>query len=111
VTWQGPTHALWINLDKWNSLPPDARKAMQEVAEEAKRRDLEKLAEAEKTARTTMAAAGVEFIEFPESERKKWVAASPDFFADWVAKMEKLGKGDAARQTVALWKDLRAQHR
>jgi TRAP-type C4-dicarboxylate transport system substrate-binding protein len=111
VAWQGPTYALWINLDKWNALPGDARKVMLEVAEEAKRKDLEKLAEAEKAARETMARAGVEFISFPENELRRWVSASPDFFADWVAKMEKLGKGDAARQTVALWKDLRAQYR
>ena len=111
VTWQGPTHALWINLDKWQSLPPDAQRVMLEVAEEAKKKDLEKLAEAEKAARQKMASAGVEFIKFPEGELKKWVGASPDFFADWIAKMDKLGKGNAARQTVALWKELRAQYR
>jgi TRAP-type C4-dicarboxylate transport system substrate-binding protein len=111
VTWQGPTHALWVNLDKWNSIPPDAQKIMLEVAEEAKKKDLEKLAEADKAARDAMKAGGVTLTDFPEAERQKWVAASPDFFADWVAKMDKLGKGEAARQTVAMWKEIRAKTR
>lgn len=111
VTWEGPTHATWISLEKWNGLPPDVQRIMLEVAEEAKKKDLEMVTEAEQVARKTLAAAGVEFIRFPESERQKWVTASPDFFTDWVAKMEKLGQGNAARQTVALWKELRTRYR
>lgn len=111
VTWEGPTHATWISLEKWNGLSPDVQKVMLQVAEEAKVKDLQMLAEAEQNARKTLAAAGVEFIKFPESELKRWVAANPDFFADWVAKMEKLGQGDGARQTVNFWKELRAKYK
>lgn len=111
VTWEGPTHATWISVEKWNSLSPDVQRIMLQVAEEAKAKDVDMVTEAAQAARKTLAAAGVEFIPFSERERQKWMGASPDFFTDWVAKMEKLGQGEAARQTVTLWKELRAKYR
>jgi hypothetical protein len=48
----------------------------------------------------------VVFHPFPEAERQKWLKAQPDYFADFIAEMEKSGKGADARKAVAIWKDV-----
>ncbi|MBI4637035.1 MAG: C4-dicarboxylate TRAP transporter substrate-binding protein [Candidatus Rokubacteria bacterium] len=111
VAWEGPSWGVWINLDRWNKLPDKHKQTMLAVADEANKRDLQAVGEAADKARAFLAQNGVQFIPFAESERLKWVQANPDFFADWINKMEKLGKGAAARQTVAIWKELREKHR
>jgi TRAP-type C4-dicarboxylate transport system substrate-binding protein len=109
--WQGPTWGVWMNLKRWESLSDKNKKIIMQVAEEANARDLKAVGDAEETARTFLKQEGVQFIPFPESERQKWLQASPDFFAYWIAKMEKLGKGAQARQTVAIWKELREKYK
>jgi TRAP-type transport system periplasmic protein len=109
--WQGPTWGVWMNLKRWESLSDKNKKIVMQVAEEANARDLKAVGDAEETARAFLKQQGVQFIAFPESERQKWLQASPDFFADWIAKMEKLGKGAQARQTVAIWKELREKYK
>ena len=111
TVWQGPTWGVWMNVKKWDALSDAQRKIVSAVSEEANQRDLQAVADAEQKARTFLAQNGVEFIKFPESERQKWIQASPDFFADWIAKMDALGKGPAARQTVAIWKELREKYK
>ncbi len=111
TVWQGPTWGVWINAKKWDQLSDKNKKIVLAVAEEANQRDLKAVGDAEEKARVFLAQNGVQFIKFPESERQKWVQASPDFFADWIAKMDKLGKGPAARQTVAIWKELREKYK
>ena len=107
VVYQGSSWALWVNLDKWNSISAGDQKIMLEVAEEAKKRELVKLAEAGKEATDILLAKGMEFIDLPASEIRKWQTSNPDFFADWIVKMEKRGKGDAAREAIALWIKIR----
>lgn len=48
---------------------------------------------------------GVTFHEFPQAEKDKWRDALPDFFTDGITTMDEKGKGDAARQDVAIWKE------
>jgi TRAP-type C4-dicarboxylate transport system substrate-binding protein len=110
TVWQGPTWGVWMNARKWDALSEPHKKIVLAVAEEANQRDLKAVADAEEKARAFLKQQGVQFIPFPETERRKWIQASPDFFADWIAKMEKLGKGAAARQTVAMWKELREKY-
>lgn len=107
VVYQGSSWSLWVNLDKWNSISARDQKIMLEVAEDAKKRELEKLADADRAAAETMLARGVSFIDMPVSEISKWRSSNPDFLAGWVAKMEGLGKGEAARDAAALWKKIR----
>ena len=104
--WEGPAWAVWISDSAWNKLTPEQREIMQEVAEEAWERDRAMVKRAEAEARQTLKEKGVQFHEFPADEQAKWRAANPDFFADWVAEMERIGKGDAARQAVTIWKDV-----
>lgn len=94
----------FYNLKTWESWTPETRKLMTEVAEDAKKHELVQLAKADEEARKTMKAAGVEFIDFPEQQKME--AMVPDFLKEWVAKMEKLGKGADAAKMAQRWKEL-----
>ncbi len=106
--WLGPSWGVWISESAWEKLSPAQQKVMEEVAAEARERDYVATLEAEKTAREELKKRGVVFVAFPASERQKWVAAQPDFFADFIAEQEKNGKGADARKAVAIWKDVQA---
>lgn len=104
--WEGPSWGVWISQGAWNKLTPEQQTVFQEVSAEAMERDRLSVLEADKEARATLAEAGVTFHEFPQAEKEKWRAALPDFFADWIAAMDAVGKGEAARKAVAIWKDV-----
>jgi TRAP-type transport system periplasmic protein len=105
--WVGPAWGVWISERCWQKLTPAHQKAILEVAERARELELKTTAEAEVKARETLQAAGVQFYPFPAEELAKWKKANPDFFADWIEKMQKIGKGDGAKQTVDMWKEMR----
>jgi TRAP-type C4-dicarboxylate transport system substrate-binding protein len=99
------SHAVAYNYEVWNDLPDSVKQLMQEVAEDAKKYDLEKAAEAEAKALENMKKNGVGIIPF--ESQKEFEAALPDFFKIWIEKQEGLGQGDAAKAIVARWKELR----
>ena len=78
-----------------------------DVAERARKLELTKTAAAEIAARKFLKDKGVKFSPFPAAELAKWQKANPDFYGDWIKKMQKQGKGAAAKQTAELWKDIR----
>jgi TRAP-type C4-dicarboxylate transport system substrate-binding protein len=104
--WLGPSWGLWINQASWQKLTPEQQAIFISIAADAARRDLEVTIAAEKSARDELAKRGVVFHPFPEAEKAKWRAANPDFFADFIATMDKEGKGNAARQTIGIWKQV-----
>ena len=104
--WEGPSWGVWISQAAWDKLSAEQQAVFEEVATEAMERDRVAVLNADKEARVTLAEAGVTFHEFPQAEKDKWRAALPDFFADWIATMDEAGKGDAAREAVAIWKDV-----
>ncbi|MEM7224480.1 MAG: C4-dicarboxylate TRAP transporter substrate-binding protein [Pseudomonadota bacterium] len=101
--WEGPTNATWISLEAWDKLTPEQQAIIEEVSREAMRRDRDVTLEAGIAARKELAEMGVQFHEFPESEKQKWRDANPDFFADFITQMEAKGKGDAARKMIDIW--------
>lgn len=104
--WDGPTWGVWISDAGWAKLTPEQQAIVQEVAEEARLRDLTAVGEAADSAREELVAQGVAFHAFDEADRKAWRAALPDFFAEWVAEMESQGKGDSARQATEIWTEV-----
>ena len=94
----------FYNLKTWESWSPETKKLFMEVAEDAKKHELQLLAKADEEARRVMKAAGVEFIEFPD--QRKLEAMVPDFIKEWATKMEKLGKGSDAAKMAQRWKEL-----
>jgi hypothetical protein len=55
----------------------------------------------------TMKASGVQFTPFPDQD--KLDKLTPDYLAEWSAKLEKLGKGEDGRKILARWRELLSQ--
>ncbi|MBW1777265.1 MAG: C4-dicarboxylate TRAP transporter substrate-binding protein [Deltaproteobacteria bacterium] len=108
VMWEGPAWGVIMSQKSWEKLSPDHQAIILQTAERARKKELTETAKAEAEARKYLKKQGVTFHEFPVTELEKWKTANPDFYADWISKMEKTGKGDAARETVKLWKDIRS---
>lgn len=104
--WLGPSTGIWISQTAWKKLTPDQQKIMIETGLEAAERDRDAVMAAGKKAIGILTSKGVQFHEFPDAEKAKWRKASPDFFSDFIAEMEKKGWGDDARKTVAIWKEV-----
>jgi TRAP-type C4-dicarboxylate transport system substrate-binding protein len=49
---------------------------------------------------------GIQFIQFPEEEKKKWVASIPDTALEWAEEVE--GKGYPGHKIVKRWQDITA---
>ncbi len=109
VMWEGPAWGIWISTKTWEKLSEPHREALLSAAETARHREIEQTLKSEREAAEFLSANGVTFHPFPPEELAKWRAASPDFFALWVEKMDKLGKGEAARETVKLWNEIRGR--
>lgn len=104
--WEGPTNATWISLKSWEKLTPEQQKIIEEVSREAMHRDRDVTIEAGKKAIEELKAKGVQFHEFPAAEQAKWRELNPDFFANFIAEMEAKGRGEDARKTVDIWRQV-----
>jgi len=100
-----------INRDFWDALPDDIKKVMEEALAEAEQRYAKKsseLAVAEvKALADASGAEHMDYISFPADEREKWIAMSPDFFAEWAE--ENKGAADTAA-IVKSYKDLEKKY-
>ena len=104
--WEGPTNAVWISSDIWNGFTDEQRAIVTEVSFAAARRDRDQVLAAGEAAIDTLKAEGVQFHEFPAEEAAKWRAANPDFFADFIADMTELGRGEDAEKTIMIWREV-----
>ena len=104
--WEGPTNAVWISANIWNNFTDEQQKIVQEVSFEAARRDRDQVLAAGEEAIGVLESNGVQFLDFPADEADKWRAANPDFFGDFIADQEALGRGDAARKTIEIWREV-----
>ncbi len=104
--WEGPTNAVWIGRKIWEKMSPEHQKVVQEVSFEAAKRDRDQVIAAGKAAIDTLKGKGVQFHEFPDADKKAWKAANPDFFADFIKGQEAKGRGEAAKKTIAIWREV-----
>ncbi len=104
--WEGPTNAVWIAAKVWDGLSAKNKKIIQDLSFQAARRDRDQVIAAGDKAIATLKAKGVKFHDFPAAEAKKWKAANPDFFGDFIKDMEAKGRGDDARKTIAIWREV-----
>lgn len=107
VIWQGPAWGTFINEDVWQKLSPAQQKIFLETAEIARAKEITATQAADIAARKVLKAQGVQFHQLPAADVAKWINSAPDFLADWIKTMEKKGKGQAARDTIKLWSDMR----
>ena len=104
--WLGPSTGIWMSQSAWAKLTPEQQEIFAATALEAAEMDRELVMKAGAEAIATLEKEGVKFHDFPAEEAAKWRAANPDFFADFVAEMEKQGWGDDAKKTVKIWKEV-----
>jgi len=104
--WLGPTNAVWISRPIWEGLTDEQRTIIQDVSFEAARRDRDRVIAAGEAAVATLKENGVQFHEFPEADKQAWKDANPDFFADFIAEQEEAGRGEAARKTIEIWREV-----
>lgn len=104
----GPTGGVWISETAWSGLSDEHQNLLNSVAAEALQKDFEDVTGAASVARGYLEEQGVTVHEFPSAEAEKWRDASPDYFADFIKAMEASGRGDAARQMVQIWSDVRS---
>ena len=101
-------YGAWMNIDKWNKLPPDIRKSIGEAAKSAGAFAHEHSVKMESKIKEQLKKAGVKFPPVPAAERQKWIDASPNFLNEWVKNMEKLSKeqGETAKQLRTFWLEI-----
>lgn len=104
----GISSVAWISDDAWNRLTEEQQAILLEVAAETRQMDYEMMGAAADEARAHLEAQGVTFHDFPEADMEAWQAANPDFFGDFIARMEGLGLGAPAGEIVRLWREVRA---
>ena len=104
--WEGPTNAVWISSNIWNGFTDEQRAIVTELSFEAARRDRDQVLAAGEEAIGILKENGVQFHDFPEEEAAKWRAANPDFFADFIADMTALGRGEDAEKTIQIWREV-----
>jgi TRAP-type C4-dicarboxylate transport system substrate-binding protein len=98
-------HDSMMNLDKWNSLPPEVQKLITEVSKEAEAYDLQVVKDSEAKSLAAIKANGVEVVDFPDQAKLEKMI--PDLFAVWAERMGKAGNGEQAQAMVKRWKELR----
>jgi len=107
VIWQGPAWGTFINENVWQKLSSDHQQLFLQTAQKAREKEITMTYNADIQARKVLNENGVQFHQFPEEDLVKWKKAAPDFRADFVKEMEKQGKGQAARDMINVWNDIR----
>ena len=107
VIWEGPGWGVWINEKSWRNLSGDQQRIFLEVAERARQMEIPATLAAGNQARDFLQSQGVRFHPFPPEELEKWQSAGPDFFTELLDKLEKDGHGEAGRNTIRIWKEIR----
>ena len=65
-------HPILVNVDTWNKIPPDIQKALVDVLMEEEHAAADRDAEKVKKEKELLQQAGLKFIEFSESDSKKY---------------------------------------
>ena len=104
--WEGPTNAVWISTKAWDGISAKNKKIIQELSFAAARRDRDQVIAAGDKAIATLKGKGVKFHTFPAGEAKKWKAANPDFFGDFIKDQEAKGRGADAKKTIKIWREV-----
>lgn len=79
----GAIYCVFINEEKWNSIPEDLQKIISECALESQEKQLAGRQESDDAAEKTMAEAGVEINEISPEERKKMKEACQPIYDEY----------------------------
>ncbi len=90
-----------MNMDKWNSLPPEVKKVFEELMAEMPEKGKQLTIDAENAGIEKAKSLGINLIPFPD--RDNWIKSLPDIRAEWAEDMAKEGLGDEAQEMIKLW--------
>ncbi|THB80346.1 MAG: hypothetical protein D3926_07720 [Desulfobacteraceae bacterium] len=107
VMWEGPSWGVWVSSALWGRLLPAEQEVFLQAAEEARQESITGSIKAEAAAREALLEKGVTFHPFPDKALEEWKEKSPDFFNEFINRMEQIGKGGAARKMVSLWRKIK----
>lgn len=98
----------WMNMDTWNKLPPEARKAFTDLQPWVEQEHLKLSLELEKKAQDAAKKMGHKIINLSPDEIELWVTETESVREKWIADMEKKGKPgraiyDEARRLINLY--------
>jgi TRAP-type C4-dicarboxylate transport system substrate-binding protein len=94
----------FINRDKWNQLPDNLKKVVQSVIEDYPAFLWSLASRMQEESSKTMKQAGVEFIDFPKTEKEKLLVKAPDIWEQWA---KRHGKYDAAKAVLGDFQRIR----
>lgn len=97
------TGGMAINLDTWESLPPDVRQVLLELGEEYSRGVAAELEERYERGVEQMQAEGATVYELPLEERNKWLDGMPNIAGQWAEATEK--RGYPAKEVLRVYMD------
>lgn len=81
-----------MSRKKWDALPADLRKIMDEVGEEIVEAGCKNAEETTRVDRAKIEAAGVKFVTLPKAEHDKIAASMSEVGKEWAAELDKRGK-------------------
>jgi TRAP-type C4-dicarboxylate transport system substrate-binding protein len=83
--------AIIMNKDKWNSLPPDVQKIVDDLSKEYIEKYAAMWDDIEKSGKDYLVKRGNKIITLSKEEEAKWVAKAQPIFDDYVKKMKEKG--------------------
>lgn len=96
-----PGGGVAMNLDTWNSLPPEAQEIFRQLGKNYNTALKEEVAALRDGALAKMEADGATLITLTDAEKAEWAAALPDIAGAWVE--EQAGRGVDGRQAIDLF--------
>lgn len=110
IFWLGSGHTITINNDSFdNKLDDKQREALLRAAKETQEFSLEFYLGNQSVALQAHLDNGVTFSEFPRAELDAWIADSPDFPGEWIARRLKAGEGAAALEVYEKIREIAAR--
>jgi TRAP-type C4-dicarboxylate transport system substrate-binding protein len=89
-----------MNMDTWNSLPPECQQLMIEAGRDMQQYALAALDGQTQEAIESSQTFGMDVSDMSKAERTKWKELTEPLWDEWLAAAEEAGKGDAARQLL-----------
>lgn len=97
-----------MSLDTFNRYPPEVQKIFMEAGKQAEINQATNVSPKWwERIQKEWAAKGIEFIDFPEAERQKWVDSLSDIPAEWANDFE--AKGYPAFKMVQRWQEITSE--
>lgn len=104
-------HDWVVNLETFNSLPPDLQTLVVDTANETRQRYVDFATERDQKGQGEIAAKGMKLAKLAAEDLAKWRERTPDLLGFWVKDLAGKGLGDRARVIADRFRELVAKSR